>query len=126
MKKALFALMVPAMLLCFSGAAGAHFGMVIPSDSMVMMEDNRTVHLQVSFSHPFEGIGMTMEKPKRFGVVAAGKAQDLLGALERTKVMGHPAWQIDYRVKRPGAYHFFLEPTPYWEPARAALVIAIF
>ena len=35
----------------------AHFGMLIPSDSMIMQEDNKTVTLTLSFSHPFEGQG---------------------------------------------------------------------
>jgi len=98
----------------FCGSAAAHFGMVIPSDPMVMMEDGRSVRLQVSFSHPFEGIGMDMERPKRFGVAVNGKRQDLLGALEKTQIMDHAAWQADYRIKRPGAYLFYLEPEPYW------------
>ena len=33
----------------------AHFGMIIPSYSMVMQKDNRNVDLVLSFSHPFEG-----------------------------------------------------------------------
>ena len=107
----------------FCATAAAHFGMVIPSDSMVMMEDDRSVRLQVSFSHPFEGIGMDMEMPKRFGVAANGKPQDLLGALEKTQIMDHAAWQADYRIKRPGAYLFYLEPEPYWEPAEDVYII---
>ena len=58
-------------------SASAHFGMVIPSDSMVMQEDNRSISLQLSFSHPFEMIGMELVKPKAFGVVANGKKEDL-------------------------------------------------
>ncbi|MGD8369037.1 MAG: DUF4198 domain-containing protein [Desulfobacterales bacterium] len=111
------------MVLLVCQTALAHFGMVIPSDSMVMMQDDRTVHLQVSFSHPFEGIGMDMAKPKGFGVVFEGRRQDLLGALEKAQVMGHAAWKADYRVKRPGAYLFYVEPAPYWEPAEDVYII---
>jgi len=107
----------------FCGSAAAHFGMVIPSDSMVMMEDDRSVRLRVSFSHPFEGIGMDMERPKQFGVAANGKRQDLLGSLEKTQMMDHAAWRADYRIKRPGAYLFYLEPEPYWEPAEDLYII---
>lgn len=110
-------------IVTFFGTAWAHFGMVIPSDSMVMMEDNRSIGLQMSFSHPFEGIGMEMKKPKRFGVAANGKREDLLGALEKAQVMDHAAWRADYRIERPGAYLFYLEPEPYWEPAEDVYII---
>lgn len=107
----------------FSGIAHAHFGMVIPSDSMVMESDKRSVHLALSFSHPFEMIGMDLEKPKVFGVMANGKKEDLLGDLEKTQVMGRMAWEADYGIKRPGVYKFYMEPTPYWEPAEDCFII---
>ncbi|MCF8052205.1 MAG: DUF4198 domain-containing protein [Desulfobacterales bacterium] len=123
MKKALLFGLALILGMIFCTTAGAHFGMVIPSDSMVMMEDDRTVRLQVSFSHPFEGIGMDMERPKAFGVVADGGRQELLGSLQQSRVMGRAAWQADYRIKRPGAYLFYLEPTPYWEPAEDVYIV---
>jgi len=103
--------------------ASAHFGMVIPSDSMVMQGDNKTITLKLSFSHPMEGIGMDMVKPEAFGVVAKGKKQDLLPGLKAIKVMGHSAWQADYLVKRPGLYVFYMEPKPYWEPAEDCFIV---
>ncbi|OQW99849.1 MAG: hypothetical protein BWK80_62440, partial [Desulfobacteraceae bacterium IS3] len=44
-------------ILTFSLPAYAHFGMIIPSDSMIMQGENKTVTLKVSFSHPFEMVG---------------------------------------------------------------------
>jgi len=59
-----------ALLIILTGpAAQAHYGMIIPSDSMVMQKENRTVTLKLSFSHPFEGIGMELEKPGDFTVI---------------------------------------------------------
>lgn len=118
----LFPLVMTAMMM-FTAPALAHFGMVIPSDSMVMQEDGRSVHLQLSFSHPFEMIGMTLEKPKHFSVIANGKREDLLGILKPDVVMGQKAWQADYGIKRPGVYMFTMEPTPYWEPAEDIFII---
>lgn len=106
-----------------AGAANAHFGMVIPSDSMVMETDQRSIHLTLSFSHPFEMIGMDMVKPNAFGVMANGQKQDLQGGLKETQVMGHQAWETDFQIKRPGVYKFFMEPTPYWEPAEDCFII---
>ena len=103
--------------------ASAHFGMVIPSDSMVMQQENRTVHLMLSFSHPFEVVGMELVKPKIFNVLANGKKQNLLGYLEKTTVMGHAAWETNYKIKRPGVYMFYMEPKPYWEPAEDCFII---
>ena len=104
-------------------SAWAHFGMVIPSDSMVMQDDERTVTLTLSFSHPFEMVGMELVAPKVFDVLAGGKRQDLLDSLEATKVMGHGAWKAAYAIKRPGAYIFLMEPQPYWEPVEDAFII---
>jgi cobalt/nickel transport protein len=110
-------------LLAVATPAGAHFGMLIPSDTMVMQEDNRTITVTLSFSHPFEMEGMDMAKPKAFYVFASGKKQDLRGALQQKQVMEHSAWQAVYPVKRPGVYVFCMEPEPYWEPAEDSFII---
>ncbi|WP_319522853.1 DUF4198 domain-containing protein [uncultured Desulfosarcina sp.] len=111
------------LFVVFQGSALAHFGMVIPSDNMVMQDDNRSVTVTLSFSHPMEGHGMELVKPKVFAVSANGKAQDLLGQLKPTKVMDHNAWKLDYAVKRPGVYMFHMEPQPYWEPAEDCFIV---
>ncbi len=64
--------------LILPGPVLAHFGMVIPSDSMVMQAEAKIVNLKLSFSHPMEMIGMELVKPKAFGVMINGKKQDLL------------------------------------------------
>jgi cobalt/nickel transport protein len=111
------------MLLVAASPALAHFGMVIPSDSMVMQEDNHTVNVQLSFCHPFAGVGMNLAKPKSFVVFANGKAEDVLGTLKPIKMMDHEAWKTDYTIKRPGIYAFYMEPEPYWEPAEDVFII---
>ncbi|MDJ0857317.1 MAG: DUF4198 domain-containing protein, partial [Desulfobacterales bacterium] len=106
-----------------SSRVQAHFGMVIPSDSMVMAEDARQVELQLSFSHPMEMVGMPLAKPAAFTVWANGQPQDLLPKLEAAKIMDHPAWRATYAVQRPGVFVFVMEPQPYWEPAEDAFII---
>ena len=101
----------------------SHFGMLIPSDTMVMPEDKRSVTLVLSFSHPFEMVGMDMVRPKAFGVVASGEKKDLLNSLKEDQVMGHKAWQTNFSLKRPGLYVFYMEPEPYWEPAEESFII---
>ncbi len=122
--KRLFILIIMSIFIIFSArSALAHFGMLIPSDSMVMQTDNRTINLNLSFSHPFEGVGMELVKPAVFGVMADGKRVNLLPTLKETKVMGHTAWEISYQIKRPGVYMFYMEPRPYWEPAEDCYIV---
>ena len=37
--------------------------------------------------------------------------------------MDHSAWGLDYQIKRPGVYTFYMEPQPYWEPAEDVFII---
>jgi cobalt/nickel transport protein len=97
--------------------------MLIPSDTMVLQGDERTINLTLSFSHPFEMVGMPLVKPKAFGVMTAGKRQDLLGSLQKTQVMSQKAWKTAFAVRRPGVYMFYMEPEPYWEPAEDAFIV---
>ena len=105
-----------------SGSAFAHFGMLIPSQATVSKADPKTVDLQVSFSHPFEMVGMDMAKPKAFGVLAGGSKEDLLGTLKPAQVMGKAAWSAQYNIKKPGVYIFYMDPEPYWEPAEDSFI----
>lgn len=121
--KKLFVFVIGMFIIFSTGSAIAHYGMLIPSDSMVMQNDKRTINLKLSFSHPFEGEGMELVKPVVFGVMANGKKANLLNKLKETKVMGHTAWQISYSIKRPGVYMFYMEPKPYWEPAEDCYIV---
>lgn len=116
-------LLAVAFLLFNSSYCLAHFGMVIPSDNMVSQDEPRTVKLTLSFSHPFEGIGMELVKPENFSVVKDGKAIDNTSLLKPEKVMAHPGWSMDYKIKRPGAYTFVMTPQPYWEPAEDCYIV---
>ena len=111
------------MTLFSANASLAHYGMLIPSDSMVMQQDKRTIDITLSFSHPFERVGMELVKPKAFQVFVGDKKQDLLQLLKATQVMGHSGWQAAFPVKRPGVYVFYMEPQPYWEPAEDSFII---
>jgi cobalt/nickel transport protein len=107
----------------FPGVAAAHFGMIIPSDSMVMPGENSTISATCSFSHPMEMVGMDLDRPRQVGVLFQGRKTDLLKDIKETKVMGHRAWMFDYRMKRPGVYQFYMVPEPFWEPAERRYII---
>lgn len=101
----------------------AHFGMVIPSDSMVMQNETRTIDLALSFSHPFEMVGMALVKPKNFFVMTGTKKESLKDRLKGTTNMSQPAWELQYKIKMPGVYNFCMEPVPYWEAAEDCFII---
>jgi cobalt/nickel transport protein len=114
---------VLAAMLCFSaGPALAHFGMVIP-DQHIMDQEKKDSILTLSFSHPFENIGMDLTQPGKFTVTVNGKTTDLLSTLKPASVMGHKGWESSFSFTRPGVYQFVMEPTPYWEPAEDLSII---
>ena len=112
-----------ALSLIIAAPAIAHYGMVIPSDSMIMQGENRKLELKLSFSHPFESVGMELVKPDTFGVFFNGTGKNLVSTLRPAKVMDNEAWQTDYRITRPGVYIFYMVPKPYWEPAEDCFII---
>lgn len=101
----------------------AHYGMIIPSDSMISQEDGRSVGLTMSFSHPFELAGMTLDTPVAFSVTHDGNTTDLLNELTDQTVLDEQGYTLDYPLDRPGTYVFAMEPQPYWEPAEDAFII---
>jgi len=119
-RKSLAALLASAAL---AAPAAAHYGMIIPSDSMISQEDGRSVALTLSFSHPFENAGMVLERPVAFTVSHGDETTDLLPALRQASVMDEPGFTIEHALDRPGTYVFAMEPQPYWEPAEDAFIV---
>ncbi len=105
-----------ALLALGAGGAGAHYGMIVPSDNMVSQEDGRSVALALSFSHPFEGRGMVLDRPEAFTVTHEGETVSLLEQLSQTTIMGAPGYEMSYPLDRPGTHVFAMTPAPYWEP----------
>ena len=73
MKRGVLLALGVVMSLLIAGPASAHYGMVIPSDQMVMQGEETNVKVDLLFWHPFEGIPMELVKPAKFGVVANGE-----------------------------------------------------
>ncbi len=116
-------LLLSTMAFCFStGVAFAHYGMIIPSDSMVSQEVGRSVNLSISFSHPFERLGMLLEQPEAFSVTHGGVTTSLLDALQPSEIMGQPGYTLEFALERPGSYAFAMTPKPYWEPEEDAFI----
>lgn len=107
----------------------AHFGAVIPSDDIVTQQDSKKIQVALKFLHPMEGHYMELVKPKQFGVVHGGNKTDLLSSVIETngkggdQKKGFTAWKAEYAIKRPGDHIFYMEPTPYWEPAEDSFIV---
>lgn len=125
----LIAVAVVTGIVLFSVPVSAHFGTITPSNDIVTQEDTKTLNIQVKFIHPMEMHYMEMAKPKRFGVMHDGKKTDLLNTLKAAKGKSPDQtehftfWSTDYPIRRPGDYSFYVEPTPYWEPAEDVFII---
>lgn len=103
--------------------ASGHFGAVIPGDDIVSQSESRTIRLEVKFIHPMEGHFLQMNRPSAFGLLARGRKIDLLSTLKEKKVEGFSTWEAEYEVKRPGDHIFYVEPSPYWEPAEESYIV---
>jgi cobalt/nickel transport protein len=118
-----------ALMLLLATPASAHFGAVIPSDDIVTQDDPKTLNIEIQFLHPLEQHLMDMAKPKQFGVMHNEQKTDLLATLKEAKAKGHGPteeltfWTAEYPIRRPGDYTFFIEPTPYWEPAEDLYIV---
>ena len=124
MRKGLLKIIICTIILMGSfSLSWAHFGMIIPSDDIVSKDDKKEITLQIKFIHPFEGDYMNMEMPKAFGVATAEKKEDLLQSLKKKVIKDFTTWEASYRIKKPGDHVFFVEPTPYWEPAEEAFIV---
>lgn len=103
--------------------ADAHFGIVIPSHSMVMDKKDATLNFNIAFAHPFSRQGMAMQKPQEFFVFAHGRKTSLETSLKSSIFFDMPAFTGSYMVKRPGTYQFAVVPEPYFESAEDCFII---
>ena len=113
-----------AAVLSLSVAARSHFQVLRPSADIVETGGSGKVEFDIVFTHPMTG-GPVMEtaRPKAFGVLVAGRKTDLTSTLRARKVEGKTAYTSSYRIARPGAHVFHLEPAPYWEPAERKMIV---
>lgn len=116
-------------LVFFATTVQAHFGTITPSDDIVSQKDSKTLQIEAKFIHPMGLHYMEMEKPKQFGVLFNGNKQDLRDGMTSSKgkspdqEKSYTFWQAEYEIGRPGDYTFYMEPTPYWEPAEDLFII---
>ena len=108
MKKAIvIGLIGMGVLFIFAPGVMAHFQVLIPSTDIVTADGNKTIVLDILFTHPMEqGPVMEMGEPVQFGVVLDGEKQDLGNTLKEKKLEGKTAYDCSYKIKAPGDYVF--------------------
>lgn len=104
-------------LLIIGISANAHFLTFLSSSDNVTNKNESNVTFDISFIHPFEQSGMTLEKPKLY----LNNLEKSIDVIQTTK-FSHKAWKADYKVSMPGVYKFFVQPEPYFEPAEEKFI----
>lgn len=69
----LFVIVVTIIVLGISGVASAHFQVIMPQENIIEQNDEKTIDLNLIFTHPFEQKPMNMERPSEFGAMIRGK-----------------------------------------------------
>lgn len=100
--------------------ANAHFLTFIANNDVVEEQKQSTVEFDISFIHPFEQSGMTMEKPELF---VKGSSKALI--LTQTTKLEHKAWKANYTLKTPGVQMFYVKPQAYFEPAEEKFIVHV-
>ncbi|RLB09343.1 MAG: DUF4198 domain-containing protein [Deltaproteobacteria bacterium] len=118
MKKINWLILAFFMTLLFPMDLWAHFGAIIPSRSMCD-QFHRNIEILFAFTHPFEQHSMNLERPKKAAIVnmTTQRGEVITSDLKPANYLGHKAWKIAYKIKRPGVYCIYMVPKPYWEPA---------
>jgi cobalt/nickel transport protein len=122
MNKFIFLTLLATLFTLSAQNCPAHFGMLIPERSVVTQE-KKNIQFNLAFAHPFENIGMELVKPETFSVTVDGQTTDLTDTLQPAAFMQHNSWKTSFAFKKPGVYHFTMEPTPYWEPGEDVSII---
>jgi cobalt/nickel transport protein len=114
------------LAVALTGAAPVHghFQELIPSTNIVDAGTGPTLTLEMRFTHPMEGGPlMTMGEPVQLGVLSSSGREDLRSSLRPEEIDGKRTYRLDYRIKQPGDYVFYLEPAAYWEPAEQTMIV---
>lgn len=94
----------------------AHFGFILPSQSIVTEDKN--IQITYGFNHPFSQEYMVLEKPIQTGVFKNGNIIDTTDTLKKNG----KTWTNDFTLNEPSVYQFFLKPKPYFEPSEEKFI----
>lgn len=108
----------------YTGISQAHFQELIPSTEIATQKEGRQLSLELQFTHPMSGGPlMDMGQPQQFGVLTPQGREDLTTQLQSRSQDGKQTFHATYDIRRPGDYLFYVEPSPYWEPAEGIMIV---
>jgi cobalt/nickel transport protein len=114
---------VALLLTWLPGLSFAHFQTLIPTSDIIHEHSERSVQLEMAFTHPMlRGPVMEMGDPLQFGVLGPNGREDLLPRLEPYKIVQKQYFKAEYRFNRPGDYIFYIAPAPYWESSEGVMI----
>ncbi len=96
----------------------AHFGVILPSNSIVTDSKDSKITLTYSFMHPFAQTYMKAEKPEMIGVFANGNTKDITKYFSKKG----ESWIGEYKLSEPSVFQFFVKPQPYFEPSEGKFI----
>ncbi len=121
LKKAVFIFTV-ILLSGISCNAFAHFGVLIPDDDIFEDASRKEIGLIAAFIHPFEQKAMDIGGLKEVGVVIGGNKMLLNASARKILFLNKNAFNLHYKIKRPGDHIFYMVPKPYWEGAEGKFI----
>jgi cobalt/nickel transport protein len=115
--------LILGVALCAS-AACAHVQVLVPVQDAGDAQSGGVCELDLRFvEHASRnGPALPMGQPREFGVVVNQKRTNLTELLKPNQAGGQPAFTAKYTMREAGAHVFFLQPSPYWEPAEQVMV----
>ena len=118
MRKINYFLVLAVFIILLPVKSWAHFGAIIPSSTMCD-QFHRKIEILFAFTHPFEQHSMNLERPEKAAIInmTIHKEEIVTSTLKPVTHLGHKAWKLLYKIKRPGVYCIYMIPKPYWEPA---------
>ena len=123
MARTLVAVFVALMIFTGAADARAHFAMLLSSDDIITMQDEKEISVRAWLLHPFERMILTMKKPVAFGVRVRGAEEDLLPGLEKADIPDGTAYDLSYRIKKPGDQIFHMEFAPYFDANERIFIV---
>ncbi|MFA7084433.1 MAG: DUF4198 domain-containing protein [Arcobacteraceae bacterium] len=108
------------VLLLVSLYANAHFLTFLSNKDVIEEQKDSKIVFDISFIHPFEQSGMTLEKPQVFL-----KNNKTPLTLTQSKKFEHKSWKANFDLKLPGVYQFYVQPQAYFEPAEDVFIVHV-
>ncbi|WP_456397724.1 DUF4198 domain-containing protein, partial [Desulfurobacterium sp.] len=115
------------VFISMTAAASAHFLLLKPNTDIIGEGQSRTIKIEAKFTHPMEGGPNMPFKIIDSGAVINGKKYKLhwkkimISAMKGSSKKV-PMYKTTFKIRRPGVYQFYVNPTPYYEPAEEKFI----